>query len=400
MNYRDPTHLRDHMRSILNFYHPACIDYDAGGYFNQFLDDGTIYEQTVRHLVSTCRFVYNYAIGWQTFGENEYRAAAAHGLDFIQNAHRQPDGGFAWVLQKTELGKNEVADGTRHAYGHAFVLLAAAASAKCDLAGATDLVAETYDLLESHFWEPQAQLYVDEIAANDWNAISPYRGQNANMHLCEAMLCAFEATGEARYLDRAHTLATRICVDLTASSDGQIWEHYHTDWTHDWDYNKDDPQHLFKPYGYVSGHFVEWTKLLLILEKYKPEAWMLPTAKHLFDIAMQKCWDHDDGRGGMHYTFAPDGRILDTDRYFWVIAEAFAAAALLAIRTDDQSYWTWYDKAWDYADQHFIDHKYGGWYRVLDAQHQKYSNEKSPAAKTDYHPLAACFETLAALGAV
>jgi len=125
---------------------------------------------------------------------------------------------------------------------------------------------------------------------------------------------------------------------------------------------------------------------------------MLPTAQRLFDVALEKCWDHE--HGGINYTFAPDGTILDRDRYYWVHAEAFVAAALLAQRTADENYWTWYDRIWQYADQHFVDPQYGGWFRVLDADNQKYSDEKTPPAKTDYHPLAACYETLVALGAV
>ena len=64
------------------------------------------------------------------------------------------------------------------------------------------------NLLETRFWEPDAQLYADLIAAGDWNAIDPYRGQNANMHMCEAMLCALSRLpAKSRYLDRAHLLA-------------------------------------------------------------------------------------------------------------------------------------------------------------------------------------------------
>ena len=99
----------------------------------------------------------------------------------------------------------------------------------------------------------------------------------------------------------------------------------------------------------------------------------------------------------MHYAFAPDGRILDTDRYYWVLAESFAASACLACRTGDERYWEWYDRLWQYADAHFVDHTYGDWFRVLNATGYKYSDQKSPPAKTDYHPLAACYETLMAL---
>jgi len=390
MTYRDPAFLRDHIRSLIDFYHPACIDRALGGYNNQFLDDGTIYDRTTKHLVGTCRFVYNYSIAGLLFDEDEYREAAAHGLHFLQDFHRQADGGFAWILQ----GRT-VEDDTRHCYGHAFVLLAAATATKAGIAGAEELIADVYDLLESRFWEPNARLYADEIAAGDWAAVAPYRGQNANMHLCEALLSAFEATGDERYLERAHLLARRICVELADATGGLIWEHYWPDWQHHWEYNKDDPQNLFRPYGYLPGHFVEWAKLLLILERYRPQEWLLPTAQHLFDVAMQKSWDAE--RGGMHYAFAPDGQVLDTDRYYWVHSEAFAAAASLACKTGDGRYWDWYDRLWQYADKHFVDHTYGGWYRVLNAAGQKQSNQKSPPAKTDYHPLAACYETLVCL---
>ena len=395
MNYRDRQFLRRQVRNILNFYHPTCIDHKYGGYINQLRDDGSIFDRMTKHLVGTCRFIYNYSLATLLFDEPErqaeYREAAAHGLRFLQEAHRQPDGGYAWVLQG-----REVEDGTRFCYGHAFVLLAAAGATKAGIDGAEALISEIYELLEERFWEPESQLYADEIAAGDWSAVDPYRGQNANMHMCEAMLCAFEATGEQKFLDRAHVLATRICVELAQETDGLLWEHYTADWTHDWEYNKENPRHLFKPYGYTPGHFVEWAKLLLILERYRPEPWMLPRACGLFEIALEKSWDEQ--QGGMYYTFAPDGAILDRDRYYWVFAETFAAAALLALRTGDAKYWLWYDKAWAFSEQHLVDHTYGGWYRILDEKNQKYDDLKSPPSKTDYHVVSACYEILQAMG--
>ena len=387
MDYRDPQTLRNHIQHIIDFYHPACLDTERGGYINQFTDDGTIYDRDTKHLVGTCRFVFNFAVAAELFGNDEYRAAAAHGVAFLESGHRQPDGGYAWVL-----GARGVEDGARHCYGHAFVLLAAAMAAGVGIPGAAALTGSVYELLEERFWEAGARLYVDRIAAGDWQAIAPYRGQNANMHLCEAMLAAFEATGEERYLDRAHTLARRICVELAAAAEGLVWEHYTSTWSHDWEHNRDDPKHLFQPYGYLPGHFVEWSKLLLILERHRPEPWQLDTARRLFDTALARSWD--DERGGMHYTFAPDGTILDTDRYYWVLAETVAAAAVLAVRTGDSEYWRWYDRAWAYADEYFVDHTHGAWYRVLDRDGRPYDDKKSPPSKTDYHPLGACYEIL------
>jgi mannose/cellobiose epimerase-like protein (N-acyl-D-glucosamine 2-epimerase family) len=80
-----------------------------------------------------------------------------------------------------------------------------------------------------------------------------------------------------------------------------------------------------------------------------------------------------------------------------VQAESLAAAARLAVRSGEPSYWAWYDRLWAYAWQHFVDHRYGAWYRILDRRNRKYSDEKSPAGKTDYHTMGACYDVLALL---
>ena len=110
---------------------------------------------------------------------------------------------------------------------------------------------------------------------------------------------------------------------------------------------------------------------------------------------MDAAWLPDTG--AINYAFSPDGTILDTDQYYWVFSEPLAAAALLALETSNGDYWEWYDRVWAFADKNFVDHQYGGWYRILDSTGARYSDEKSPPSKTDCHPLAACYEVLEAL---
>jgi mannose/cellobiose epimerase-like protein (N-acyl-D-glucosamine 2-epimerase family) len=217
------------------------------------------------------------------------------------------------------------------------------------------------------------------------------------MHACEALIAAFEATREANYLKRASLLARNITVRQAGLSDGLIWEHYHPDWSIDWEYNRNDPTNIFRPWGYQPGHHTEWAKLLLIMERHKSHLegdtdWMMPRARELFSVALEKAWD--DEYGGIYYGFAPDDSICDSDKYFWVQAESLAAAALLAVRTEDGSYWEWYERIWSYSWEHFVDHQYGAWFRILTRENRKYSDEKSPAGKVDYHTMGACYEVL------
>ena len=392
--FRDPKFLIDHIRSIMAFYHPRCLD-PQGGFYQHFRDDGSVYDAATRHLVSSTRFVFNYAMAAQFFSgsdqHNDYLSAAQHGLEFLRQQHRDPEyGGYFWIV-----ADGQVIDGTRHCYGHAFVMLAYATAIKAGLDEAKDDLEQLWMLMERYFWSEADGLYKDEISP-DWQTVSPYRGQNANMHSCEALLAAFEATQDEKYLSRARTLAHNMAVRQAAQTGGLIWEHYDSDWNIDWEYNKDNPRHLFRPWGFQPGHQTEWAKLLLILERHQPESWLVERAQFLFNNALARAWDED--HNGICYGFAPDGSICDGDKYFWVQAESFAAAALLAQRTGESRYWDWYERIWAYSWQHMIDHQYGAWFRILNRENQKYDDLKSPAGKTDYHTMGACYEVLHSLG--
>ncbi len=388
--FRTITFLREHIERTMAFYHPHCIDPD-GGFFHYFRDDGSIYDHGHRHLVSSTRFVFNYAMASREFGNAEYLAAARHGLRYLREVHRNAEtGGYAWTIRD---GKQE--DRTNHCYGVAFVLLAYSTALKAGITEARAWMDETWDLLELRYWDADAGLYRDE-ADEHWN-FSGYRGQNANMHMCEAMLAAYQASDEPHFLDRALTLADHMTRRQAAKANGLVWEHYDTQWNVDWNYHLDDPKHLFRPWGFQPGHQTEWAKLLMILEpllleRNREEPWIVPTAMHLFDTALERSWD--DLHGGMAYGFAPDGKVCDDDKYFWVQAESLAAAALLHARTGQAKYDAWYEKLWEYSWKHFVDHQHGAWYRILTVDNRKYSDEKSPAGKTDYHTMGACYEVM------
>ncbi len=391
-DFRSEAFLREHIAHTMAFYHPHAID-PAGGFFHYYKDDGTIYDRSHRHLVSSTRFVFNYAMAAREFEDKraEYLDAARHGLRYLRDVHRDATtGGYAWTIRD---GKPE--DRTYHAYGVAFVLLAYSTALKAGITEVRPWMDETWELLEKRYWDAAAGLYRDE-ADEHWN-FSNYRGQNANMHMCEAMLAAYQASDEPRYLERALTLADNMTRRQAAKADGLVWEHYDVDWNIDWKYNLDNPKHLFRPWGFQPGHQTEWAKLLLILEpllleRNREEKWLVPTAQHLFDTALDRAWDKE--YGGIAYGFAPDGKVCDDDKYFWVQAESLAAAALLHARTGDAKYDEWYQKLWAYSWEHFVDHKYGAWYRILTRDNRKYDDEKSPAGKVDYHTMGACYEVM------
>jgi mannose/cellobiose epimerase-like protein (N-acyl-D-glucosamine 2-epimerase family) len=384
-NFRTRAFLLGHIRHTLGFYDPRSVD-PAGGFFQCYRNDGSIFDPATRTLVASCRFVFNYAMAYRQFGNPDYRARVRHGLDYLRGAHRNPaTGGYAWRI----VG-GRVADATNHCYGLAFVLLAYACALRCGIAEARGWIDETFDVLERHFWLPADGLYANE-ADPDWT-LSDYRGQNDNMHACEAMIAAYEATAERGFLERAATLAENIAVRQAALCDGQVWEHYNADWSPDLEYSKGDNSNPIRPWGVQTGHQTEWAKLLLILERHRPATWHLARARELFDRAFACGWDEE--HGGLIYGYAPDGTPDDWDKYFWVQAESLAAASLLGAGSGEERYWTIYDRIWAYAWRYFVDHEYGAWYRRLRRDNRQYDDRKTYNNKADYHTMGACYEVL------
>ena len=374
--------LARHVEHTLAFYTPVALD-PEGGFFHYFLDDGTVYERAHRHLVSATRFVFDWAMAYHHSAQARYLDWTRHALAHLET-FRLPSGLYGWTV---EHGK--VQDATAMAYGQAFVLLAHSHAFRVG-ASTRDAVAQAFDRMELAFFEPQHGAYADEITPA--GELIDYRGQNANMHMCEACLAAFEFTGEPRYWDRAVQLIERFAFSLAARSQGLVWEHYRRDWSLDWDYNRDNPGNIFKPWGFQTGHQTEWAKLLLIAHQHQPNARWLQRARELHDAAYRYGWDAQ--HGGLVYGFDPDLRHCDTDKYFWVQAESFASAWRLWRASGAQQYLDQYQQTWEWSWRHMVDHRYGAWFRILAADGSKLENTKSPAGKVDYHTMGACWDVM------
>jgi mannose/cellobiose epimerase-like protein (N-acyl-D-glucosamine 2-epimerase family) len=389
-SYDDPAWLTDRLLSVLEFYYPECMD-DRGGYVAQLDEEtGAVYDEDSKHLVATCRYVVNFCVAAEVDDAGDrWVDPAAHGVEFLRAGHYDPEtGGYDWLLS----GADPV-DRTRVCYGHAFVLLAYARALQAGIDGAGGYLEETYDLLVDRFFEPEYGLCKSEFDPA-FETAAAYRGQNANMHTCEAMLAAHEATGEDRYLDRAREIAHALTVELAADHDGLLWEHYTEGWDHDMAYNRDEPEDLFRPWGYQPGHHAEWAKLLCLLDRQGDVDWALERAAELFDAAVEHGWDDD--HGGFVYTFDPDGEPIVDDKYGWPVAEAIGAAAALHERTGEASYREWYDRLWTYAQSN-LTAPGGNFYTKLSRDNEPYPTDEGPAVEPGYHPIGACLESLRSL---
>ena len=374
-------------------------------------ETGEPYSGSRRHLVATCRSIANFSAGALVDGPDWCADAAEHGLAFLRGAHRGDDGGYHLVVD----ADGKPVDRTRSAYGHAFVLLAYARAAAAGLDGAEADLAATHRLIDERFCDSAGMLRSD--CDPEWVEREPYRGQNANMHACEASLAAYEATDDETYLDRARRLARTITVDLASETDGLLWEHYTTDWDHDFEYNAEEPRHQFRPPGYQPGHHVEWAKLLALLDRYDdatapvdagrgahaaagadgyvPEGGWFARGVELFDAAVDHGWTEN----GFVYTHDAAGATLVPDQYGWALAEALGASAALAERAAARDDAAAADRLHEWNRRlsvctDLFRGPAGLWYekRFAAAAGGDLVAPDPPGVEPDYHPASAYFE--------
>ena len=167
------------------------------------------------------------------------------GFDFLMR-HACPEGpenGFVQSLDR----EGRVREARRDGYDHAFLLFALAwlfrATGDGAVRAAIDAVLVAID----------ARLLLDDGAIAIDERRKPQREQNPNMHLFEAMLAAFDATGEERFLERADRLHRVFAVRMFDHRTGVLREHYDVEWRP----ASGEAGRIVEP-----GHHCEWTWLL------------------------------------------------------------------------------------------------------------------------------------------
>ena len=273
-----------------------------------------------RQLHDTSRMVHCFSVA-HLLGLPGADRIVDHGLRFLWERHRDgANGGYFWSVDD-----ERATTPAKQAYGHAFVLLAASSAKVVGHPDADRLLGDVTEVLLSRFWDAAAGATTEDYTA-DWRPMGDYRGQNSNMHLTEALMAGFEATGDGRYLGMAESVAALI-IDRHAREQGwRVAEHFDASWRVDRDYAGDP---MFRPRGTTPGHALEWSRLLIQLWELggRRHGWMRDAAKALFLKTVEVGWDR--AVGGFYYTLGWDDRPDQADRYWWPCAEGICAAAAL-----------------------------------------------------------------------
>lgn len=168
-----------------------------------------------------CRQIYVFAhasmLGW-----NDGAELVRHGLTYLtEKVWNGSDAGFARSLTR-EGGE---LDSTPDLYDHAFALFAFSwAYRATQERDCLDWAHKTLDFVENVLRDHNSEGFWHQKPPTGW------RLQNPHMHLLEASLAAFEASGQGRFADLACELAALFRARFYDPATKTLGEFFHNDW--------------------------------------------------------------------------------------------------------------------------------------------------------------------------
>lgn len=283
----------------------AGVDEKHGGFHEALLFDTTPADKPKR-IRTMARQLYVFATA-KTLGWQNADRLIEHGMRFLLDKARTPDGGFVRTLSTD----GKVIDPTEDSYDLSCVLLALAEAHRVGHAEALTVSRAAIDFMD---WRLADTEFGGFFEATD----RPLpRRSNPHMHLLEAYLAWFTATRDEEFLERA----ARI-VDLGQRVyDAESWtlgEYFNEDWG----VAAGESGQLTEP-----GHQYEWAALLCEYASLGGTGLSPNLPLRLYSTAAV---NGTNRRTGLAYgAVSRDGRPLDPLARSWPQAEAIKASIQL-----------------------------------------------------------------------
>lgn len=291
----------------LPLWSTAGVDERHGG-FHEALGFDAQPLMKPKRMRTMARQVYAFAVAKARGWDGPADRLITHGIAFMAGKGRTEKGG--WV--RTLNVDGSVADATEDAYDHSCVLLALAHAHMCGNPDALRLAEETFSFLDAHLEDSRMTGFLETSDGEG------ERRSNPHMHLLEAFLAWYEATGDRTYLRRA----ARI-IDLFRSHffDAESWtlgEFFDAGWK---------PAAGEKGTWTEPGHHFEWASLLTDFAARSGQSELSNFARKLYASAIANGLNRATGLA--YGAVSRQGLPLDLVSRSWPQAEAIKAAIAL-----------------------------------------------------------------------
>lgn len=293
-------------------------------------------------------------------GQQELLGAALRVLGFMEEALRDPDGGFRFSVDPDGTGPADDASRLRRTYDQSFALLALVTLRKAAPERVSrETVESLWHFIDTRLTDRQTGgFFEDDRMAREGAQPGALRGQNPHMHMLEALLQAYEMSGDAVWLDRAAAIVSVAEKYLIDPETGAVREFV----GHDLGVLDSEDGLRREP-----GHQFEWCWLLTRYAGFSGDDRARSMAGRMRRFGETRCIRRDGVMAGALYeAVRADGRIVEPEHLLWPLTEAGKAWSQAFIETGDEGAATNARAAADLVFSRYVDIEIPAWINRID----------------------------------
>ncbi|NLS14882.1 N-acylglucosamine 2-epimerase [Vibrio sp. SM6] len=373
--------------SILNYW-LGMIDNIHGGFYCFCDADNNISYQNDKSVLLHSRILWTFSKAYRVFGDERYREAAEHCFLFIRDhCIDEIHGGVYWMLKYD----GNLIDDQKHVYNQCFAIYALSEFfLSTDNEESLNLALDLFNIVEKFAYDSKNCGY-NEAFNCSWEPIPNYlvcdtsegvlaeKSMNTHLHILEAYTSLYKATNSLMIQHKLLELLKIIRWNIIDSS-GHFGLFFSSDW-----------KCVSKDVSY--GHDIEGSWLMDEAAKelsdgdFANEIFQFTT--RMADITLSEGVD----RNGAVFNELREGYLLDTDRVWWVQAEAMVGFYNAYQKTRRHDYFQAFLACWNIAKNQLKDTVHGEWHWKLRRNGEPYSDlPKVEPWKCPYHNGRACLE--------
>jgi cellobiose epimerase len=375
--------------NLLPFWMKHTVDRTNGGFYGALTNDLQVLNAVPRSAVLCARILWTYSAAYTHFKNPEYLEMADHAYQYLINAFWDSEyGGVYWLID----AQGKPVDPHKQMYAQAFAIYGLAEYyAATGLMESLNRARKLFGLVEKYGAEPVYGGYI-EARSRDWSEFENQRlsekepnapkTMNTLLHIMEAYTRLYSIWPDESLKSALSQLVEVILTRVVNLERGAFNLFFDNNWTS----HSDEISY---------GHDIEGCWLLLEAAKIlKDEALFARSRKAALRMAEAVLTNGRDLDGSIFYEASPAG-LLNSEKHWWVQSEAMLGFYAMYQISNDERFLNAAHQAWGYIRDHFVDHQYGEWYKILDRsglpnrEHYKTGPWECP-----YHNSRACMEML------
>jgi mannobiose 2-epimerase len=365
------------------------VDAENGGYYGRIDGKGIVYPSADKGSVLNARILWTFSSAFRIYHKPEFLLCATRAKDYILDHFQdKKHDGVYWLLDN----KGNRLDTKKQIYAQAFTLYALAEYYRAtgdEIALKQAII--FYKIIEKHSFDEKLGGYF-EAFSREWGEIGDLRlstkdanekkTMNTHLHVLEAYTNLYRVWKDDG-LKRQLQALIEIFADKIVNS-----QTYHLNmfFTENWEDKTDLVSY---------GHDIESSWLLYEAAEVLGDHELASKIKGICIMITKAACEGLQSDGSLIYERFFENNHLDTDRHWWVQAEAVVGLFNTWQLTGDKSYQEKSVNAWNFIKNHIVDKSQGEWLWSVDAQMQpNREGDKAGFWKCPYHNARMCFEII------